>query len=170
MNYFFRIIVILLEVVYYTLFMKKARPEGKTHRYLLLFCIFSTISFFMDNKSIISYGLILLIILYGIKYIVNIKTSLFDLFFIFIMMIIKVLLEAPLAITIHTFVKDITICKIIMGLLKNTILFVISGKLSHFYKILHKKWDNNNFYVRYIFDVLMFIYIIVSCLFLIYVR
>lgn len=170
MALFLRVVVILFEILYYSMFMKFARKEGKFSRYLLLFILFSIISFFMNDSMIISYAIILLLILYGLKYVVKLKITFYDLFFIFVMMLIKVFIEIILALTLTIFIKNIILCKVFMGIAKLLLLFVIKDKLGYLYKELHKKWDNNKFFIRYIFDILMFVYIIIACLFLIKFR
>lgn len=170
MALFLRIVVILFEILYYSLFMKFARKEGKFWRYLVLFILFSIISFFMNDSMIISYAIILLLILYGLKYVVKLKITFYDLFFIFIMMLIKVFIEIILALTLTIFIKDIILCKVFMGIAKLLLLFIIKDKLNYLYENLHKKWNNNKFFIRYIFDILMFVYIIIACLFLIKFR
>lgn len=89
MGLFLRILVIVFEVIYYSLFMKQARKEGKLTRYLLLFVLFSLVSFFMNDSSLVSYAIILIMILYGLKYVVKLNISLYDLFFILVMMLFK---------------------------------------------------------------------------------
>ena len=170
MGLFLRILIIVFEIVYYSLFMKKARPEGKTSRYLLLFVLFSIISFFMNDGSLISYIAILLLILYGLKYIVKLKTSLYDLLFIFIMMLFKLLIELTFAFIINHFIKDIQVVKVILGMIKINTVIIVGYRFKKLYIKLHKSWDNNKFFIRYIFDILMFIYVIAACLFLINFR
>lgn len=170
MGLFLRILVIVFEILYYSLFMKKARPEGNGIRYLLLFILFSIVSFFMNNGSLISYAIILLMILYGLKYIVKLKISLYDLFFIFVMMLFKVCIEVLFAFTINYIIDDITVSKVILGIIKTNTTIIIGSKLEKLYTKLHKCWNENRFFIRYIFDILMFIYIISACLFLIKFR
>ena len=67
------IIVILLEIIYYSLFMKYSRKEGKFYKYILLFLLFSFITIFVDKRFLINYVLIFLFILYGLKYIVKLN-------------------------------------------------------------------------------------------------
>ena len=170
MNLFLRILVIVFEILYYSLFMKFSRKEGSFLKYLILFTLFSVISFFMNDSSIISYVTILFIILYGLKYIVGLKITLYDLFFIFIMMLTKLFIELPCAIIATCCISNINVSKIILGILKNIIISMINYRFNIFYRNAKKCWDNNVFYIRYIFDILMFIYVIASCLFLINFR
>lgn len=164
------IIILIFETIYYSLFLKYSRNEGKLWKYLLLFTLFSSISWFMNDSSPISYAIILLIILYGLKYIVKTKISLFDLFFIFIMMLIKVLIEIVLALPTMLIINDIEISKVVLGITKVSFIFIIRKKLNPLYLTLNKPWNNNRFFIRYIFTILMFIYVICSCVFLINYR
>ena len=164
------IIILIFEILYYSLFMKYSINKGKLWRYLLLFTIFSAISWFMNDTSPISYMIILLMILYGLKYIVRVKTTLYDLFFIFIMMLMKVLIELILALPTMLILNDIEISKIIMGTMKLSFILIIRKELNPLYLTLRKHWENNRFFIRYIFTILMFLYVIFSCVFLINFR
>lgn len=170
MGLFLRILVIVFEIIYYSLFMKQARKEGKLTRYLLLFTLFSIVSFFMNDSSLVSYAIILIMILYGLKYIVKLNISLYDLFFILVMMLSKLSIELLFTFPINYFINNILISKIILGLLKILFVIIIGFKLDVFYNKLYKSWNENRFFIRYIFDILLFIYIIASCLFLIKFR
>ena len=81
------IIVLIFEVLYYSLFMKYSRPEGKYYRYLILFTLITIIGLVIGTSNLISYLLLILMILYGIKYIVKIKISLYDMLVILIMFV-----------------------------------------------------------------------------------
>lgn len=170
MSIFLRVLVIVFEILYYSLFMKKARPDGKYSRYLLLFILFSVVSFFTNDGSLISYAIILLMILYGLKFIVKVKISLYDLLFIFLMMLFKLFIEILFAFTIYYLINNITFSKIIVGFIKVTIVSITGNKLEKLYNKLQIYWNENRFSIRYIFGILMFIYIIASCIFLINFR
>lgn len=163
------IIVLAFEVLYYSLFMKFARKEGKMYRYILLFILFSIITLFLNKRFIINYIFIFLIILYGIKYIVRIKTTLYDLLIIIIMFIGKVIIEIPTSMIMYNLFKNIYLSAILVSIVKILLLIIINNKfnLNSIYKKLHKIWNENNFYIRYIFCIFMFTYVIVSCIFLI---
>ena len=161
------IIVLLFEVLYYSMFMKFARKEGKFWRYLLLFSLITIFFYFFNTNNLYSYLMLILMILYGIKYIANVKISLYDMFVIFIMLILKLIIETPIYFVLYKYV-NIYINGIITGLIKFLILFLLKDKLNIVYINLKKKWDNNNFYIRYIFSIFMFLYCIFSCLFIIF--
>ena len=169
MRLILNIIVLIFEILYYSLFMKYARREGKFWKYLILFILFSIITIFVDKRFFINYVLIFLFILYGIKYIVNLKITLYDLLFIIIMFISKLIIETPMSICAYILFKNIYISAIIVSFIKISTLFIINKKfkISIIYSKLQKLWNNNNFYIRYVFSILMFIYVIFSCAFLI---
>lgn len=170
MALFLRILVIIFEILYYSLFMKFARKEGKYSIYLLLFTIIQVFFFFVTTNIFYSYLLLILMILYGLKFIVKIKITLYDIFFIFVMMLVKLFLELIFAFTITLIIKDINLCKVFLGLLKISFVLIINNKLYILYNKLYKNWVENKFYIRYSFTTLMFIYVIASCLFLICFR
>lgn len=170
MRLFLDIMVIVFEILYYSIFMKKSRSEGKFSRYIVLFILFSITSFFMNDGSLVNYMLILLLILYGLKYIVKLDISLYDLLFIFIMMLFKLAIELTFAFGINYIVNDILIAKTLLGVIKVAMISGIGNGLSNLYTKLHLCWNDNKFFIRYIFDILMFIYVISACLFLIKFR
>lgn len=164
------IIVLAMEVLYYSLFMKFAKKEGKLYRYILLFILFSIITLFLNKSFIINYLLICLFILYGIKYIVRIKTTLFDMLIIIIMFLYKLILEFILTISLYLIFKNIYniyVGAIIVSIIKIISLFLIKNKMNIFYYKINKLWNNNNFYIRYITSILILFYIIASCILLI---
>lgn len=160
------ILVVLLEILYFVFFMKFNRKEGSLFRYFLLFTLFSFVSVFLSKQLFINYILIFLFILYGLKYIVKLKVSLYDLLIIIIMFAFKIVIEIPLYYLMTIFINGI-VATIIFQCLKLGIVFLLRNKLDKMYKLLKKKWDNNNFYIRYIFTISLYGYIIFSCIFLI---
>lgn len=166
MGLFLRILVIVFEIIYYSLFMKFSRREGKFSRYLLLFTLFSIISLFLDKSFMLNYVLIFLVILYGLKYIVRISISLYDLLFIIIMFLIKIVIEIPFYYLFALLLNGVT-STLLFQSIKVLLVYIFRNKLPIIYKQLNEKWKNNNFYIRYIFTILLFTYVIVSCLFLI---
>lgn len=161
------VVVLVFEVLYYALFMKFARKEGKFWRYLLLFSAITIFFYFVGKRQIYSYLLLILMILYGMKYLVKLKISLYDMLIIFLMMIIKLFIEAPLSLSINLFIKDVYVVSSIVGFIKLLILYIMRNKINLFYNKFKILWNNNNFYIRYIFSTFMFVYVIVSCVFII---
>lgn len=166
MGLFLNIVILILETLYYSMFMKFSRREGKFPRYLLLFALFSIISLFLDKSFMLNYVLIFLVILYGLKYIVRISISLYDLLFIIIMFLIKIIIEIPFYYLFVLLLNGVT-STLLFQSIKVLLVYIFRNKLPIIYKQLNEKWKNNNFYIRYIFTILLFTYVIVSCLFLI---
>lgn len=167
MNLLMNIIVLIFEVLYYALFMKFARKEGNFSRYVLLFALISIILFIVGTDKVYSVLMLVLMILYGLKYITKIKISLYDMLIIFIMLLIKLLIETPLSLLFYIFIKNIYIISTITGITKVLILFILKEKLNILYTKFNNLWKKNNFYIRYIFSIIMFIYVIFTCLFFI---
>ena len=159
------VVVLVFEVLYYALFMKFARKEGKFWRYLLSFSLVNIVLMFIGTNQIYSYLLTMLMMLYGIKYIVKIKTSIYDLLFLFIMMLIKTGIEGISCFLFFNLVSPFLFIMII-DFLKIFFIITLRNKIETLYKYLKLKWSNNNFYIRYIFNILMFAYILMSCFFL----
>ena len=167
MEVFLNIIIMILEIVYYTIFMKSARKEGNIKRYFLLFSLFTIITIFINRRFLINYLLIFFLILYGLKYIVKLKITLFDLFFIILMFMSKVIIEMPLSLLSYSIVENIYIASTMVGILKVIIVWLFNGYIEQIYEIMQMLWINNNFYIRYLFSIALFIYVILSSIFLI---
>lgn len=161
------IVVLIFEVIYYSLFMKFTRKEGKFYKYVILFSLITIIFSFVGTNSLINYLLLILMILCGIKHIINIKISLCDMLWLIIMMLIKLIVELLLSIPLYCVINNIYVASIITGVLKCLFIFTFRYKISELCHKLKLLWNANNFYVRYIFSALTFIYTIVSILFLI---
>lgn len=159
------VIVLIMEVLYYSLFMKFAKGEGKLWRYLLSFGLMSTILFFIGTNHIYSYLLCIIMMLYGIKFIVKVKISLYDAMFLFIMLLFKHIIEIPFSLLFYIFIKNIYIVTILVGFIKVIITLNLKEKINKAYSKISKLWNNNNFYIRYIFTTFMLLYTIVSCLY-----
>lgn len=163
------IIVLIFEVLYYSMFMKFAKKEGKFWKYLLLFTLITIILFIFNTNNLYVYLIFILCALYGLKYIVKTKISLYDMFWVVLMLIIKTIIEIIFGLSINFIINNIEISKLILAFIKILLLFVFNQKLNMFYKKLKTKWDKNNFYIRYMFVILVYLYVIASCLFLIFV-
>lgn len=168
MGLFLRILVIVFEILYYSLFMKFARKQGNFWKYLLLFTVISIVLFFISSFNIYAYLVFMVLSLFGLKLIG--KTSLYDMFIIFIMILFKLLIELLCAFPLNSLIPDINTCKIILGLIKVNTIILIGNRFNILYNKLKTYWSKNNFYIRYLFSIFMFIYIISACLFLINFR
>ena len=167
MALFLNIIVLIFEILYYSLFMKFAKKEGKLIRYFIAFSLMTIVGVFIGTNNLPSYFVLIMLIIIGMKYIVKVKMSLYDVFIIVCMLFIKILIETPLYILLFNFII-IYIIGIIVNILKLAILFIIRNFLNKIYKTLKIKWDNNNFYIRYTFSICCFVYCIISAILLIY--
>ena len=134
------IIVLIFEILYYSMFMKFTKKEGKFWKYLLLFTLITIILFIFNTNNLYVYLIFILLALYGLKYIVNVKISLYDMFVIFTMLILKLIIETPIYFILYKYV-NIYINGIITGLIKFLILFLLKDKLNIVYINLKKKWD-----------------------------
>lgn len=166
MNIILNAIVLIFEVLYYALFMKFARKDGKFWKYILLFSLITIISGFLGTNQLISYFLLILMIIYGIKYVVKIKVKLFDILIILIMLLFKLVIEIPIYFILSNF-TNMYLTAIASGIIKVFALISVQRKIEKIYKYLYELWSNNNFYIRYIFSTFLFIYCICSCLFII---
>ena len=159
------VVVLALEVLYYALFMKFARKEGKFWRYLLLFSLINIFFLFVGTNQIYSYLLLNIMILYGLKYIVKLNISVYDLLFLFIMMLVKSGIEGICCFLLFELIHPF-IFILVIDFLKLFFIITLKNKIETLYRYLKLKWNNNNFYIRYIFNILMFAYILMSCFFL----
>ena len=163
MNIILNAIVLIFEVLYYALFMKFARKEGNFWRYNLLFLLISLIFSFVGTRELYSYLLLILTILYGIKFIVKTKVSLYDALIIIVMLGIKLIVEFPIYFVGYKILElNHTFITMLLEITKIFLILIIGNKLNVLYLKFKKIWDNNNFYIRYIFSCSMFIYVIVT--------
>lgn len=169
MNLFFNIIVLLFEVLYYTTFIKLCNNEGKISKYLLLFSLITILFSFVGTTQIYSYLILIILMLYGLKYIVKIKVGLYDMFLLFIMMFFKIIIEYIIVLIFYNILKlPISINIIMFSIIKILILLLIKNKMYLFNLYLKERWKNNNFYIRYLFTIFLFIYVIISCITIIF--
>ena len=161
------IIVLIFEVLYYSLFMYYSKNEGKLSRYILLFSLITIFFCFVSTSNLYSYLFLILLMLYGLKYIVKLKISLYDMLVIFEMLLLKIIIETPIYIILKIFTENNFILTLPSSIIKIMLLYIFRENLKNMYVKFKKLWDNNNFYIRYIFTTLMFLFVIFSCVFLI---
>lgn len=159
------VIIFTLEVIYYSLFMHYADKRFNI-RCFITFLLANIVLFFIGFDSFYSY-LFYFIELSLIFRILKIRFTLYDLFFIIISTLLKVFIEFLFFIVLR---ENMELFYVIfaIGIFKIFILVMLKNKISIFYNYLKIKWNNNNFYIRYIFNITIFIYIIASLLFMIY--
>lgn len=165
MNLLMNIIVLIFEVLYYALFMKFARKEGKFSRYVLLFTLLSIISVFIGTNHVYSHLLLIFNILLGLKYMTKTKVYLYDMLIIIIMLFISVIIQFPIYMIFINIFENLFYVTLIYEIAKIIFVLLINKRMNFYYNKFHKIWDNNNFYIRYIFAICIFIYAIISCLF-----
>ncbi len=161
------IIVLIFEVLYYSMFMYYARKEGKLWKYILLFSIVTIICGFINTKVFLNYLFLIIFILIGYKILINKKIIFFDVFIIFLMMIFKILFEFFAFYFFSLFFCN-NISIIIFEILRLFFVLYINFSLKKFFDNIKIKWDKNDFYIRYLFIIISFSYVIFSCLYLIY--
>lgn len=159
------VIIFTLEVIYYSLFMHYADKRFNI-RCFITFLLANIISLFIGYGNFYSY-LFYFIELSFIFRILKIKFTLYDLLFIIFSMIFKILIEFICFIILKD-MMDLFVVTFLICLLKIFIITFIKNKILFVYNHLKIKWNNNNFYIRYIFNITIFIYIIASLLFMIY--
>ena len=162
----YNIIVLLFEVLYYSMFMKFARNEGKFWKYLLLFSLITIVLLFVGTYNLYAYLVFVVIALYGLKYIVGTKISLYDLLVIFVMLAVKIIIEGTIYMGIYMFYQNNFVLTMIVTLSKNILILALNKRLFKIYNYFKKIWYNNNFYIRYLFNAFMFFFVILSAVFL----
>ena len=167
MNILMNIIVLIFEVLYYSMFMYYAKKEGKLWKYILLFSIVTIICGFINTKVFLNYLFLIIFILIGYKILINKKIIFFDVFIIFLMMIFKILFEFFAFYFFSLFFSN-NISIIIFEILRLFFVLYVNFNLKKFFDNIKTKWDKNDFYIRYLFIIISFSYVIFSCLYLIY--
>lgn len=171
MNVIFNIIVLLFEVLYYALFMKFTRKEGKLWRYLLSFSLITIVGLFIGTTNLFSCLILIFMMTYGLKYVVKLKVSLYDVMIVLIMMLLNVLIEFPVYTILNGILMlSITTSTIIFEIVKLLTVLFLRKILNRMYFKLKAKWQNNNFYIRYLFTTFLYIYTIISLFLLIGMR
>ena len=77
MNILMNIIVLIFEVLYYSMFMYYAKKDGKFWKYILLFSLITILILILGSNNLISYIFFVLIALMGLKYFIKITSSIF---------------------------------------------------------------------------------------------
>lgn len=159
------LLILTFEILYYSCFVYYSKQKGSFIKYSIMFTCITLIGIIINTDTVYSYLALVTMIMIGLKYYIRTKVSLFDVLMVFIMLLIKFILELPIYIIFfNTF--GIFITGIIYGIFKMLFIFLFRYKLGITYNKLYKLWINNNFYIRYIFTTFMFVYVIVSCIFI----
>lgn len=160
------VIVLMFEVLYYSLFIKFSRPDGKFYRYILLFTLISLSGFVIGTTNVFSYFYLIFVITYGIKYIVKLKISLYDMFTVFLMLILKFFLELTLFFILIKIFENLFIITILIGFMKIILISLLNRKITILYKKWKIKWNDNVFEIRYIFNMMALSIIIFTSVYL----
>lgn len=156
------ILLLIVEVIYYSLFLKFCRKEGKLTRYILVSLLVTVVAILFGTNNLLSYLLLISTFMFGLKYIIKVKTSLYDMFVIFIMLFTKLVIELACFILFYLILKNYFLCLIFMITFKLLYLFLSSKKLCLFYNLLKELWIANTFKIRYIFICCTYIYVILT--------
>ncbi len=160
---FLNIIVLVFEVLFYSLFMKYSRKDGKLSRYILLFIINSIVVAIFNNKYFTTYVLFVFVAFVGLKYIVKTKTSLYDIIPLIIMLALNLVIELPIYLMFYEILHfNHFIVTMIFEVLKLLIVILLKDKLHSLYKKYKNLWHINNFNIRYCFTIFIYLYIIIS--------
>lgn len=156
--------LLIVEILYYSLFLKFCRKEGKFKKYLLVSLLVTIVAMIVGTNNLLSYILLILTFLFGLKYIVKLKTSLYDMFIIFIMLFIKLVIELICFVVLYLIFKSYPVFLIFMIIIKFLFLIVTRNRLSLFYNRLKELWLANTFKIRYIFICCTYVYVIITAL------
>lgn len=160
------ILVLVFEILYYSMFLYYAKNKGKFKRYLLLFLFISLIGGFIGTNYLYSYMFLIMMIFLGLKYFVKIKVYFRDIFLILFMILLGTIIQFPIYF-VGSYFNLISVATIFYQVTKVILVYTFKEKIKKLYSKYVMLWKNNVFYIRFISIVLMYIYIIFSVLFLI---
>ena len=112
--------------------MKFAKNDGKFYKYVIVFIINTILITLLGSRNLMSYLVFVMTTLLMLKYVVQVKTSLYDMLVIIFMLIVKSMLEIPLFYlfamcfsgVISTFLFQITKILLVLMKLKRLIIFI----------------------------------------------
>lgn len=158
------IMVLILEVLYYSLFMKFTKKEGKFINYCILFILVSVLGVILNTQDVTSYFILLFFIVFGIKYIVRVKTTMYDFLIVLIMLLFNVIIETAIYLLFYRLIGfNYIITTITFEAIKIGMCLFLNNKLYLMNTKIKTLWDNNNFYIRYLTSVMIYIYTIINC-------
>jgi len=158
----FDFVVLILEVLFYSLFMKYSKKEGKLIRYVFVFIISSILVALLRNYFP-AYLLFIFSSYIGLKYIVRIKPSLYDVLVIIVMLLLNVTIELPIYLIffkLFHFNRDIV--TIMFELVKLFVVMIGKKCFDENYLKFKNVWDHNDFNLRYGFTIMLYLYVIVT--------
>jgi len=160
------IVVLIFEILYYSLFVKFAKKEGKFYKYLIVFTVSTLIIGFINIENLSAYLIFIITSITLLKYIFKIKTKVYDVVVIAIMLLIKLFIELVIVIIFSNLIESYLIY-ILFSLIKIIFVYLSKNYLNKIYNKLSIKWNNNNFYIRYGFSLVIIIYVMVAIISLI---
>ena len=99
------IIVLLLEILYYSLFMKFTKRDGSFIKYCILFILVTILGGILNTRDITNYFILLMFIVLGLKYVVRVKTTMFDFLIVLIMLVFNIIIEATIYLLLFKLIK-----------------------------------------------------------------
>lgn len=156
-------IVLAFEIIYYSLFMKSIKREGKFWKYVVIFVISTIFTLIFSKYSILSYVFIIFSTLIVGKYILKINMKLYDFYLILAMMFFKILIEA-ITYTLFVNILGQYITIFLFEFLKILFVFIFNKALNKVYEKGMEVWKNNNFYIRYFTAIILILYLIFTVL------
>ena len=146
-------IILLFEILFYSLFFKYANKKNEFWKYICAFIIF-TMTMLAFESSIIYYLIFCFVIIGIMKYIMRMKIKIYDLILLYVIFIIKFIIEMPFGLIIYP-ILGYTITNVLCIIAKIGFVYLFRNKINKSYNIFVQKWNNNNFYVRYIGSILL---------------
>lgn len=165
---FLNIIVLIFEIMYYSLFMKYSRKNGKLINYIILFIINTIITLILGNQNLVTYLFFILLTYINLKYIIKEKVSLYDMLLITIMLLSNLVIELPIFVLFYKLMRcNHFVTTLIFELTKILLIVLLRNKMNKLYQKGKLIWDNNDFNIRYIFTILIYLYVIITIVLLI---
>ena len=79
MNYVLaNIIVLIFEILYYSMFMYYSKQEGKFWKYVILFTLITIFFGFVGTNNLLSFNFLVLFIILGERYFLKVNNSFYD--------------------------------------------------------------------------------------------
>lgn len=157
------ILILILEILFYSLFMKFAKKDENLSKYTLVYTLCTIITLILRSNNFLTYLIFIFGALIFTKYLTKSKTDFYDMFLIVSMLFFKLAIEYTNVLFFYNLLGySILTTTIIFTICKFGLLFLLKNDIRHFYRLTQKMWNKNNFYIRYIFSILMFSYTIVT--------
>ena len=156
-------VVLAFEIIYYSLFMKSIKREGKFWEYVVIFILITLLTLLFGNKTLLVYWMYIFIPIILMKYIFKIDVKLFDIFMILLVLIVKIIIEGTIVLLFKNLLGFTTIT-FIFEILKILVILLLGKIFNKIYLKGIEIWNNNNFYIRYFTSILLIIYTIITVL------